>query len=184
MQPIAEELKVTYRDILSLGESNQRVELFDGECIMAAMPTVQHQLIATRLTILLGQMVERLGSGILLGSPVDVVLSPTIVFQPDISYLSNERSSINDGKKFNAAPDLVVEITSETTEERDRTFKFREYARGGAKEYWIVDPDKKQLEVYQNSEKGFQLIKIFTSGETLTTPLFPSANIPLREVFR
>lgn len=184
MQQVADELKVTYSDILSLGESNQRIELFDGECVMSATPGTKHQLIATRLSSLLYQIVDRESSGIVLGAPVDVVLSSTMVFQPDVSYLSNERASINDGKKFNAAPDLVVEILSETTEERDRTFKFREYARGGAKEYWIVDPDKKHLEVYQNSEKGFQLVKTFASDDLLNTPLFRTATIALSEVFR
>lgn len=184
MQRIADELKVTYSDILSLGESNQRIELFDGECVMSATPGTKHQLIATRLSSLLYQIVDRESSGIVLGAPVDVVLSSTMVFQPDVSYLSNERASINDGKKYNAAPDLVVEIISETTEERDRTFKFREYARGGAKEYWIVDPEKKQIEVYQNSERGFQLVKIFQHDEAMNTPLFPSAKIPLPQVFR
>jgi Uma2 family endonuclease len=184
MQRIAEELKVTYSDILSLGESNQRIELFDGECIMSAMPSIRHQLIATRLASILTETVNRLQSGIVLGSPVDVVLSSTMVFQPDVCFLSHQRAQINDGHKFNASPDLVVEIVSESTEERDRTFKFREYARGGATEYWIVDPEKNFIEVYQNTEKGFQLFKTFSSNDSLSTPLFPSANITLNELFR
>ncbi|MBI4548878.1 MAG: Uma2 family endonuclease, partial [Ignavibacteriae bacterium] len=183
MPQIADELKVTYRDILSLGESNQRIELFDGECIMTAMPTIQHQLIATKLAMVLSRYIEKKQAGIVLGAPVDVVLSDVIVFQPDVCYLSHERSSINDGKKFNASPDLVVEILSEGTEERDRTFKFREYARGGAKEYWLVSPEKKEIEVYQTSPKGFQLVKVFKHKESMNTPLFPDAEFSLKEIF-
>jgi Uma2 family endonuclease len=104
--------------------------------------------------------------------------------QPDLSFLSNDRSSIDDGKKLNGAPDLVVEVLSEATEERDRTFKFREYARGGAKEYWIVDPDRKRIEVYANSPKGFQLAQAFGEKEVLNTPLFPSVNMPLEKIFK
>lgn len=184
MQQIADELKVTYSDILSLGETNQRIELFDGECVMSAMPNTRHQFIATELASFLRNYVKEHGLGKVFGAPVDVVVSPTMVFQPDVSFLSNERASINDGQKLNAAPDLVVEILSESTEERDRTFKFREYARSGAKEYWIVDPEKKLIEVYTNSAKGFQLANIFKRDATMNTPLFPSASIPLQEVFR
>lgn len=183
MPQIAEELKVTYRDILSLGESNQRIEIFDGECIMTAMPTIQHQLIATNVAVVLNRYVGKNKSGIVLGAPVDVVLSEVIVLQPDVCYLSNERSAINDGKKFTASPDLVVEILSETTEERDRTFKFREYARGGAREYWLVSPEKKEIEVYKNSEKGFQLVKVFAYSEKISTPLFPDAEFSPKEIF-
>jgi Uma2 family endonuclease len=183
MEKVADELKVTYDDILSLGESNQRIELFDGEVIMSAMPTVEHQYIATRLSFLLSSYVETRNLGLVLGAPVDVVLSKHIVFQPDVSFLSRERSYVNDGKKYTASPDLVVEILSESTEERDRTLKFREYARGGAREYWLVSPEKKNIEVYANSDRGFQLVKIFSDKETMSTPLFPDAEFNLRGVF-
>jgi Uma2 family endonuclease len=183
MQKVADELKVTYEDILTLGESNQRIELFDGEVIMSAMPTVLHQLIAKKLAFMLDQYVEPRNLGLVLASPVDVVISRHTQFQPDVSFLSRDRSHINDGKKYNGSPDLVVEILSESTEERDRTFKFREYARGGAKEYWLVSPEKKNIEVYANSDRGFQLVKIFSHGEVMNTPLFPNAEFNLRGVF-
>jgi Uma2 family endonuclease len=183
MAQIAEELKVTYRDILSLGESNQRIELFDGECIMSAMPTIQHQQIATNLASILKRYVDQRSLGIVLGAPVDVVLSDVMVFQPEVSFISHKRLTISDGKKLNASPDLVVEILSESTEERDRTFKFREYAKGDAKEYWLVSPEKKEIEVYTNSPKGFQLVKIFKVPETMQTPLFPDAEFELHEAF-
>jgi len=183
MPQIADELRVTYTDILSLGESHQRMELFDGDFVMSAMPSPLHQFVAINLGSLIHQYVREKKIGRVYAS-VDVYLSEVVVLQPDICFLSGERSFINDGKKFNGAPDLVVEILSETTEQRDRTFKFREYARGGAKEYWLVSPDKKQIEVYQNSARGFQLVKIFTGGETLNSPIFPDINLSVEQVFQ
>jgi len=180
---IVDELKVSYTDILSLGESNQRIEVFDGEVIMTAMPTVEHQRIATEIAAMVRLYSRRRNLGLVLGAPVDVVLSEFTVLQPDVSFLAHERMHINDGKKFNATPDLVVEVLSESTEERDRTFKFREYAKGGAKEYWLVSPEKKEVEVYHNSEKGFQLVKTFGRDETMNTPLFPDAEFILKEIF-
>jgi Uma2 family endonuclease len=182
MPQIAEELKITYKDILSLGESNQRTEIFDGELIMGPMPTTYHQLVQMNLGSMIRDYVNKRGLGKVFAS-VDVHISEVIVLQPDICFLSNERSSINDGKKFNAVPDLVVEILSQSTEERDRTFKFREYAKHGAKECWLVSTEKKEVEVYQNSPKGFQLVKIFPANEVMNTPLFQDAAFSVKEVF-
>ncbi|HYQ86542.1 MAG TPA: Uma2 family endonuclease [Bacteroidota bacterium] len=176
-------LKVTYQDILALGETNRRIELFDGECIMPAMPTSQHQYIATRLAFHIFNDVEKRGLGKTFGSPVDVYVSQTTVLQPDLSFLSTERLFIDDGKKLNGAPDLVVEILSEATEQRDRTFKFREYARSGAREYWLVSPEKKEIEVYQNSEKGFIIVNIFRSSDTLNSPLFGDIQLRVAKIF-
>lgn len=183
MPEIIEELKLTYTDILSLGESNQRMELLDGEFIMSAMPSSKHQRIATTIGFMLEAYSQSRNTGIVLSSPIDVVISESIVLQPDVSYLSFERSNIDDGKKYTASPDLVVEILSESTEERDRTFKFREYARGGAKEYWLVSPEKKEIEVYENSGRGFQLQKIFNQSDIMSTPLFPDAQFMVKDIF-
>ncbi len=183
MPEIAEELKLTYTDLLSLGESNQRMELFDGEFIMTAMPRFFHQHVATRLSVLLSDYVYERNLGFVLGSPIDVIISEHTVLEPDVSFLSHERAYINDGKKYNGAPDLVIEVLSESTEERDRTFKFREYARGGAKEYWLISPEKKEIEVYQNSLQGFELVNIFHEGEVLSSSLFPDGKFDLKRVF-
>lgn len=182
MTQLTDELKVTYSDVLSLGESNQKMELMDGEFIMTAMPTPQHQNIVLKLgSFLLNYIIKNnLGKAF---ASVDVYISEITVLQPDICFLSNERASINDGKKFNGVPDLVVEILSESTEQRDRTFKFREYAIGGAKEYWMVSPEKKEIEVYKNTERGFQTVKIFKPTDFLSTPLLNEININVTTVF-
>ena len=183
MSQIAEELKVTYTDILVFGESNQRMELFDGEFIMTAMPNITHQRIAMKLGLLLYNYVSQRKLGVVLSNPVDVYLSGTTVLQPDVTFLSNERHHINDGKKYTASPDLVIEILSESTEERDRNFKFREYARYGAKEYWLVSPEKREIEVYQNSPRGFQLVNKFSQNYTLNSPLFADIALKVEQVF-
>lgn len=182
MSQLVDELKITYKDILSLGESNQKMELMDGEFIMTAMPTPLHQLISANLIRYLQTYVKqkRLGK---VYSSVDVYISEFTLLQPDICFLSVERDILNDGKKFNGVPDLVVEILSDSTEQRDRTFKFREYAIGGAKEYWIVSPEKKEIEVYQNSERGFRLVKIFQQTDLLNTQLLTNIDLDVNQVF-
>ena len=150
---------------------------------MTAMPTSRHQLIATRLAVRLCDYVERRKIGRVYGAPVDVCISETTVLQPDLSYVSDERADIDDGKKFTGAPSLVIEILSESTEERDRTFKFREYARGGAKEYWLVSPERREIEVYKNSGQGFQLVNILRPPDVLNSPLFADIDLDVKQVF-
>src|SRR5437867_2081185 len=103
MQPLADELKHTYEDILTLGESNRPMELFDGELVMTAMPTPFHQGIAANLVTFLQSYVRPRSLGKVYAS-VDVYISAVVVLQPDLCFLSPERSHINDGKKFNGAP--------------------------------------------------------------------------------
>jgi len=180
---IPAELKLTYTDILSLGESNRPHELIDGEPVMGAMPSPQHQRIATKLGSALDNFVSSNKLGVVLSSPVDVYISETIVLQPDITFLSNDRQHIDDGTKYNGVPDLVIEILSDATEDKDRTFKFREYARGGATEYWIVSPKNKEIEVYCNSERGFQLLNTYRVGDVLNSSLFPNIHLSVSKVF-
>ncbi len=177
-------VKLHAQDILSFGETNKRIELYDGEPYMAAMPIPKHQRTATRLGRYLDIYVEKNNLGILLSSPIDCILSDTTVLEPDISFLSNERKYIDDGTQYQGAPDLVIEILSGSTEKHDRTFKFQVYARAGAKEYWLVSPMKKEIEVYQNSENGFQLLKIFGVGELCNSPLFSDLNLEVGKVFQ
>jgi len=146
------------------------------------MPTPFHQKILIKLGSVLEQYVTRKQMGALYGS-VDVYISEVTVLQPDLCFLSQQRAHVNDGKKFTATPDLVVEILSPSTEERDRTFKFREYAQYGAQEYWLVSPEKREIEVYKNSEKGFQLVKKFVSADVLNSSLFPDIQLNVQEIF-
>ncbi len=176
-------VKLTYEDILSYGETNHRIELFDGEPVMAAMPIPKHQRIATRLGRFLDEYAEKFNLGVVISSPIDVVITEHTVLEPDLSFLSHERKFIDEGTRYVGAPDLVIEILSESTEKHDRTFKFQAYSRGGAKEYWIVSPMSRTIEVYQNSDTGFLLIKKYELIDTLNTSIFLNINLSVASIF-
>jgi Uma2 family endonuclease len=80
------------------------------------------------------------------------------------------------------APDLVVEILSDSTEKNDRNIKFRDYASHGVKEYWIIDPNKNSLEQYLNTDNEFQLAHTFTDG-TLKTETVKGFRLDVRTIF-
>jgi len=108
------------------------------------------------------------------------------VVQPDILYISEGRSGIIAEEEIRGAPDLIIEIISPATAERDRTYKKTLYARHGVKEYWIVDPEAKMVEVYTLGERGFELIKAYKAEaeEVLSSPLLEGLEVVLKEVFR
>ena len=78
---------------------------------------------------------------------MDVVLTQESVVQPDILFISNECREVIADNNISGAPDLVVEILSPSTADRDRELKLRLYARHGVREYWIVDPDERTVQV-------------------------------------
>ena len=81
------------------------------------------------------------------------------------------------------SPDLVVEVLSPGTEERDAHYKQTLYARYGAREYWIVDPDPMILDRYVLSGEGFNPPLRLTAEDTFTSPLLPDLLIECREIF-
>jgi len=86
-------------------------------------------------------------------------------------------------KRSFVAPDWVSEIASPATEKRDRHYKKTLYARHGVREYWIVDPEAKTVEVFTLAEEGFQLDNGYTVGKTLKLFLLESLELDLKEVF-
>ena len=123
-------IKLTYRDYARTPD-DERYELLDGELIRMTAPAEIHQ----RVSILLGwrliEFVTEHGLGRVYQAPFDVVLSDTDVVQPDLLFVSHERAHLVTAANVQGAPDLVVEILSPSSVERDRTLKRRLYARRG-----------------------------------------------------
>lgn len=92
-------------------------------------------------------------------APVDVYLGETDTYQPDLIFISRERMHIVEPARINGAPDLVVEILFPATAYYDLRKKFRVYERCGVREYWVVDPEEKVIEVFALKEGKFVLVQ-------------------------
>ena len=129
--------------------AERRVELIDGEFFDMAAPSALHQLIIGELYLQFRQCInEHCPSCRVLLSPCDVRLDrdDKTMLQPDLIVLCGAfdiRSRFIDG-----APDLTVEILSESTKSRDLLLKTHKYDQAGVKEYWIIDPEKPEVLVY------------------------------------
>ena len=177
------QIKFTYEDYKSLPESEtKRYELLEGELVMVPSPSWFHQSISRAIFRYLDRFVEDHALGGVWYAPLDVVLSDDYVVQPDILFISTARQSIIAKEEIRGAPDLVVEILSPSTAERDRTLKKKLYAKYGVQEYWLVDSEAQTVEVLTLGERGYERAGLYGKGETLESPLLPGLRIPLDEV--
>lgn len=180
-------IRFTYNDYRSLPESmTGRYELLDGDIVMVPAPTTVHQRVCRNLGFLLTQFTREHALGEVLFAPIDVVLgegSSQDVVEPDIVFIAGARANIVTEKEIVGPPDLVVEVVSPGTEDRDRGYKKALYARHGVAEYWIVDPQEEILEVHRPGESGFVLAGRYPRNQAFISALFPGLAIALEEVF-
>ena len=109
------------------------------------------------------------------------------VVEPDLLYMSTERASkVLTQANVQGVPELVIEIGSPGTRQRDETIKRRLYERSGVSEYWIVDPEIDVVRVYAHGTEGFERPREFRAeaADVLTTPLLPGLLLPLPRIFR
>jgi Uma2 family endonuclease len=175
-------IKFTVDDYMTTPD-DKRYQLLDGELILAPSPTDKHQVLVGELFVALHQFITQNNLGKVRVSPYDVVLSNYDVVQPDILFVSNERSDIIVGPNIRGAPDLVVEVLSPSTTRYDRGYKQALYSRHGVREYWLVDPDAEIVEVLTQSDQGLTLVATYHRGETLTSRLLVGLTVDLERVF-
>ncbi len=140
--------KLTYADYAALPDDGRRYQLVEGELVVTPAPNAWHQRLQLKLAAKLDAFVEQAASGVVLVSPLDVVLDERTVVQPDIVFISRKRAAILTRPNVQGAPDVCVEILSPATERLDRVRKFNLYARCGIPHYWIVDPEARTIEEF------------------------------------
>ncbi len=175
-------VKLTYEDYCNTPD-DERYELLGGDLVMTPAPGMAHQRVLVNLTILLGLSVRRTGVGHVYIAPFDVVLSDTNVVQPDLLFVSNERAHIITEANVQGAPDLVIEILSPSTADRDLTVKRALYAKHGVQEYWIVDIDARTVTVLLRDSQEFALVGVCGEGQTLDSPTLRGFTIDPGEIF-
>ncbi len=175
-------LRFNYQDYLLLPE-DRRYEIIDGDLYMVPAPVPFHQRVSLRLVLALNTYVEKDGLGEVFTAPCDLVLTQEDIVQPDIFFISKDRLAIVGEKYITAAPDLVVEVLSPSTQERDRTIKAKLYFREGVKEMWIADPAAKTVEVLIRGSEGFERSGLYAGDAVVSSPLLPGLAVPLARVF-
>jgi Uma2 family endonuclease len=172
----------TYADYCVLPQDFNRHEIIEGDHVVTPSPTTKHQRVLANLTSLLNAYVNAQGLGIVLAAPMDVLLAPTSVVQPDLLFISKERLGIIKEANIQGAPDLVVEVLSPSTAAIDRGGKMSLYARYGVLHYWILEARHLSLETYEIREGEYELTSQFKKDGLVKVSLFPGLSISLAEL--
>jgi Uma2 family endonuclease len=165
-----------------LPESNLPTELWDGELSMSPAPSFFHQKIVARLYKALDAWVEqhRLGETAL--APIDMVLTTRRATQPDVVFIANEHLDIIKERIMGAA-DLVAEVLSPGSRRRDRIDKRDLYEQHGVREYWLIDPEAKTVEVLHLESGTYQLAGRWHPGGRARSRLLKGFEVPVSRLF-
>ena len=164
-------------------ETMRRRELVWGVVREPPAPMYGHQSVLTRLTSLLYGHVSDHGLGRVCVAPVDVILDrdKALVVQPDLVFVAEGRLNIID-RRIWGAPDLVVEVISPGTVRRDRFVKLGWYERYGVKEYWIVDPAVRCIEVVSWPAARIRRRRA-SGGQWVTSEVLADLRLSAEDVF-
>ncbi len=173
---------MTYEEYARLPEGAP-YQLIGGELVMSPSPVPYHQKILRDMGFEIYRFVREKGLGEVFFAPIDVYLKETETYQPDIIFISKDRLEIIGQKKIEGAPDLVVEILSEATAYYDLRHKKKVYERAGVREYWIVDPMEKSIEVYENQTGGFKLKERAEGKGRVSSTVLEGFSLDLEGVF-
>lgn len=169
----------TVDDIYAL-PTGQRAELIDGQMYMMAPPGRKHQRIVLELSTIINNYMKRKGGA------CEVDIAPFAVFlnaddknyvEPDISVIC-DRGKLTD-KGCTGAPDWIIEIVSPGSRRMDYYTKLFKYRTAGVREYWIVDPDKNRILVYnfESEDTGD-----YTFSETVKAGIHHDLEIDFRSI--
>ena len=180
----AEKYLYTYKDYAAIDDDN-RYELIDGVLYLMSAPSYMHQKIS-------GSLFNQLYN-FLKGKPCEVLHPPfdvcmfglgdedKNVFQPDLLVIC-DKSKLSDGKRCNGAPDMVIEIISPSSVNRDTLVKFNKYLQAGVREYWVIDPDDKKAHVHILDDDKY-ITKVYGEDDAVAVHGLNGCVIEMREVF-
>lgn len=155
---ILKERFMAFEEYIKLrNESDELLEYIDGIVCMSPSPSTNHQRISAKLTtefmlFLKGKSCE------VLAAPYDIELhndnieGKKIVI-PDLSVICNKEGFTNN--KYIGVPTLIVEILSPSNQSHDLVTKLNIYMKYGVKEYWIINPMKESITIYNLDENGY-----------------------------
>ena len=179
-----------------------RYQLIDGELIEMSGASDSHQVFALRCGSALLIQTDDLGIGEVRIAPYDVHIDEFNTYQPDLLFVSNGRRQIFDrnGQGIAGAPDVVVEILSDSTRRRDLAEKLPVYLRAGVREVVIVDLEARTVAVYAGYDYGdgyrngdgdgdgdgvraVRQARVYGAGDTLTLGVMPGVSVELVPIF-
>ncbi len=173
----------TARDFERLPEGSP-YQLIAGELIMSPSPTFLHQDIILNIAVRLTPFIQKNGLGKVILSPMDVYLTEEDVYQPDLIFIRKENVHLLDpNDRIRFVPDLVIEVLSPSTGSYDYSRKKRIYCECGVREYWIIDPEDRTIEIMVKEGAFYQTVALLRPPDKIESAMFPGFSMKVEEVF-
>jgi Uma2 family endonuclease len=186
-QRAIDKVRWTAADLELFPDNGNRYEVVDGELLVTRAPDWRHQKASTRISTALDTWSLSTGLG-------EAVQAPGVIFTdadnviPDVVWVSRERLAVllDEAGHLIGAPELVVEVLSpgNENERRDKELKLKLYSERGVQEYWIIDWQKQQVEVYRREQVLLRLVNTLFPPDQLTSPLLPNFLYPVSQLFQ
>ena len=147
---------MTYEEFLAWADEDTWAEWVDGEVIEMSPATDPHQDVSIFLATVLNTFTQSRGLGEVRAAPFQMKTGPELPGrEPDLLFVARDHDDRRKRTHLEGPADLAVEIISVDSRGRDRGDKFYEYEQGGVREYWLIDPERRQAEFYQLDEDGY-----------------------------
>lgn len=158
--------RMSYEAFLNWADG-RHAEWVAGEVILIMSPASRrHQLLVQFLVAVLTEWGEAHDLGIVLSAPFQMKLNTVSSgSEPDVLFVAQEHLDRLTPTYLNGPADIVIEIISSESREQDEVTKLREYAQGGVREYWLLDPEREEVTFYvQSAGGGYQAGAIDPEG--------------------
>ncbi|MBF0467254.1 MAG: Uma2 family endonuclease, partial [Nitrospirae bacterium] len=150
---------------------------------MTPSPFFKHQMFASRLHLIIGQYVKINNLGEVCFSPLDVIFDDGMHrFQPDLLFIRKENTSaIKDWIRI--VPDMVCEIISPGSYERDTEVKKSVYEKNRVPEYWLVMPEIQTIEILTIEGDKYKLHSMAALDGAVTSKVIEGLIVNVKEIF-
>lgn len=175
MQP--EPIRLTYAEFCAVPDDGRRYELLDGVLSRRPICGRDHQATLGNLMSALHRFCRRTKVGTIHLGPLDVLLSEHDIIEPDIIFVFSDRASIITDRNIQGVPDLLVEVLSPSSIERDTRDKRNIYARCGVKNYWLVDPVARTVTELELIDLAYVVAHVTTGADVFRPRLFPGLEV-------
>ena len=174
--------RLTYQDYADL-QGDERFELLGGRLVPVPSRNTAHQTVSIELMSRMYYVIRENGLGRLYPAPFDVLFTDFDVVQPDLLFVSQNRTHIITPDNVRGAPDMIVEILSPETARMDWRDKRELYSLHGVREYWIVDPTNRLVWVMQLRDGILEIEQTLSEGDTAESTVIEGFNIEVVDLF-
>ena len=177
---------LTVADLEAFPEDDgNRYELIEGELFVSRAPGIPHQRVLYNLLMEFGLYLKARPIGILVPG-AGAIFSDYDAVIPDLGFVVKERwDQVVTGVKFTGALDLVIEILSPGTQnrQRDLSAKRRLYGKYGVKEYWTVDSENLSVSIFRLEGETLTEAETLSGEDKLTSTLLPGFQLQISAIF-